>query len=63
MSAAIQSLGDAVRSSKLDKWMVFALLIFLLIIYIWVVRTPEIHGLLMMSAGGFLGLLKGNTEK
>jgi hypothetical protein len=63
MSAAMQSISNAVKSSRMDKVLVFGLLVFLLIVYIWVLRTDQIYSLMLLIAGGFLGLLKGNTEK
>lgn len=63
MSAAMQSISNAVKSSRVDKVLVFCLLVFLLIVYIWVLRTDQIYSLMLLIAGGFLGLLKGNTEK
>lgn len=59
----MQSISNAVKSSRMDKVLVFALLVFLLIVYIWVLQTDQIYSLMLLIAGGFLGLLKGNTEK
>lgn len=63
MESPLSTISSAVKSSRMDKVLVFCLLVFLLIVYIWVLQTDQIYSLMLLIAGGFLGLLKGNTEK
>jgi len=58
MSTVLATIG---KETKKDKYLVFALCIALLVI--WLFTKAELIGtLLTASVGGFLGLLKGTNQ-
>ena len=55
----LQALG---KEARRDKWLVFALCIALLVV--WIFTRAELVGTLLTAAiGGFLGLLKNQEDK